>query len=163
MFVWLWYLGMLVPVIGLVQFGAQAEADRFTYLSQIGLSIALAWTVADAGRIGPRFHQFWAVAATCGLVMLVISAWRQTWYWHDSEALWIHTLACTSQNTTAHYNLGLALAGRGRRDEAIKHYRMALVFAEQQNEAGLVAAVTARLRPCEAGTSRPAPQQPSGH
>ncbi len=69
---------MLVPVIGLVQFGDQAEADRFTYLPQIGLAIALAWTAADACRTWPRFRPIWAVAATCVVMILAVSAWRQT-------------------------------------------------------------------------------------
>ena len=77
---WLWYVGMLVPVIGLVQFGVQAEADRFTYLPQIGLTIALVWTAADACGTWPRFRPIWALAATCGLAILLVSAWRQTCY-----------------------------------------------------------------------------------
>ena len=123
---WLWYVGMLIPVIGLVQVGAQAEADRFTYLPQIGLSIALVWAVADACRSGPRSRPMGAVAAACGLAILVVSAWRQTSYWCDSQTLWTHTLACTSQNTTAENNLGILLAERGRFDEAIVYYQKAL-------------------------------------
>jgi tetratricopeptide (TPR) repeat protein len=146
---WLWYVGMLLPVIGLVQFGAQAEADRFTYLPQIGLAIALVWTAADACRSWPRLRRTGAVAATCGLVILVVSGWRQTFYWHDSEVLWTRTLACTSRNTTAQNNLGIVLAKRGRIDEAIDHYRKALEIepnhAEAHNNLGLALAGRGRI------------------
>jgi protein O-mannosyl-transferase len=123
---WLWYIGMLAPVIGLVQFGLQAEADRFTYLPQIGLTIALAWAAADACRAWPRFRPIWAITATCAVIILAISAWRQTSYWRDSQTLWTHTLACNPRNSLAHNDLGIVLASSGRTDEAIEHYRTAL-------------------------------------
>ena len=124
---WLWYVGMLVPVIGLVQFGGQAEADRFTYLPQIGLTIALAWTAADACRAWPRFRRIWAVAATCAVMILAISAWRQTSYsarqrdaldphssLHSAKQLWPTTTSASSWRAA------------GRIDEAIEHYQKAL-------------------------------------
>jgi tetratricopeptide (TPR) repeat protein len=123
---WLWYVGMLVPVIGLVQFGVQAEADRFTYLPQIGLLIALAWTAADVCRSRARFRRIGAVAAACALAMLVVFAWRQTSYWRHSEALWTRALSCTAPNPIVRYNLGRALAERGRPDAAIEHFEKAL-------------------------------------
>ncbi len=123
---WLWYLGMLAPVIGFVQFGAQAEADRFTYLPQIGLAIGVVWAAADALGSGPRLRPLGAALSACVVVILAVSAWRQTWYWHDSETLWNRVLACTSPNAMAHYNLGTTLAAGGRIDEAIEHYRKAL-------------------------------------
>src|SRR5208283_904329 len=121
---WLWYVGMLVPVIGLVQFGAQAEADRYTYLPQIGLTLALVWTASELWRGFPR--PIGAVAATCLLTILLASAWRQTRYWRDSETLWTHALACTSQNPVAHGNLGLALLRCGQVDKAVAHFQKAL-------------------------------------
>ena len=146
---WLWYLGMLAPVIGLVQFGTHGEADRFTYLPQIGLTIALVWIAGDACRAQPRFRPIWAAAATGGLLILVVSAWRQTGYWHDSEALWTHTLACGPQYATAHSNLGLALAGGGRIDEAIAHFQKALEIepdnAETHNNLGVIFARRGRI------------------
>lgn len=123
---WLWYVGMLVPVIGLVQFGVQTEADRFTYLPQIGLAIALAWATADACRAWPRFRRMGATAAVCAVMILAIAAWRQTTYWRDSETLWTRTLACTSQNAVAHNQFGKALANRGRIEEAVPHFQKAL-------------------------------------
>jgi tetratricopeptide (TPR) repeat protein len=146
---WLWYVGMLLPVIGLVQFGTQAEADRFTYLPQIGLAIALVWLAADALRTRPRSRQILALAATFGMVILLIAAWRQTSYWRDSEVLWARTLACTSQNTWAHDNLGIALAERGRIDQAIAEFRKALEitpdYAEGHDDLGVALAGCGRI------------------
>jgi tetratricopeptide (TPR) repeat protein len=120
---WLWYLGMLAPVIGLVQFGAQAEADRFSYLPQIGLAIALVWTAA---KLGERKHLARAVAAACVLTALCVAAWCQTSYWRDSETLWTRVLACNAPSAVAHNNLGVTLKKSGRLDEAMWHYQRAL-------------------------------------
>ncbi len=123
---WLWYLGMLAPVIGLTQAGLQAMADRFTYLPQIGLYIALAWALADVCRSSP--YRRWLCATLSALVLVVLmgGAWRQTSFWCDSEALWTHALVCTSQNNVAHNNLGKALADHGQIESAIAHYQKAL-------------------------------------
>ncbi len=117
---------MLLPVIGLVQVGLQAKADRYTYLTQIGLYMAIAWGFAHVASSW-RFHR-WPLAAVSVLAVawFTVCAWQQTWYWCSSETLWTHTLACTSQNPIAHNNLGLALIGRGQVDEAIDHYHEAL-------------------------------------
>ncbi len=123
---WLWYVGTLVPVIGLLQQGSQARADRFTYLTQIGLYIALAWGVADLCRSRPHRRRLCGITAALVLVILMGCAWRQTFFWCDSKTLWTHALACTSDNYVAHSNLGSALVDRGRFDEAIAHYRKAL-------------------------------------
>ena len=126
LFGWLWYLGTLVPVIGLVQVGFHAMADRYTYLTQIGLYTAFAWGAAEVAGFWPRCR--WPLRGVSALVLagLMVCAWQQTRHWRDSEALWTHTLACNSQNPLAHSNLGNALVGRGQVDEAIAHYRQAL-------------------------------------
>ena len=126
---WLWYVGMLVPMIGLVQVGMGAMADRFTYLPQIGLCIALTWAAVDLCH-GWRFR-YGVCGATSALVLALLMgcAWRQTSFWRNSETLWTHTLACTSRNRVAHDNLGGALADQGRLDEAMVHYRKALEIA----------------------------------
>ena len=123
---WLWYVGMLVPVIGLVQVGAQSQADRYTYLTQIGLYIALAWGASDMTRHWS--YRPWVCGVTSAIVLMLLAAcaWRQTAFWHDSEALWTHTLACTTRNATAHNNLGRLLADQGRYDEAIRQLQKAL-------------------------------------
>ncbi len=116
---WLWCVGMLAPVIGLTQTGLQGMADRFTYLPQIGLDIALVWGASDLCRSWPHRRRLLSMAATLLLAVLMGCAWRQTCFWHDSEALWLHALACTSQNYVAHNNYGLSLAARRHVDEAL--------------------------------------------
>jgi tetratricopeptide (TPR) repeat protein len=129
---WLWFLGMLVPVIGLMQICAHARADRYTYLSQIGLSIALAWGVWSIYRarqaIAAAPWRRWTLAAvSVGTVLaLAAMAWRQTTYWRNAETLWTHTLACTEQNVLAHYNLGYTYAMQGNTAEAISQLRDAV-------------------------------------
>jgi protein O-mannosyl-transferase len=123
---WFWYLGMLVPVIGLVQVGEQARADRYTYLPQIGLYLALAWTIADLSVSWRRRREILAVAAAVVITALAWRAWIQTSYWKNSETLWTHTLAVTTDNDVAHNNLGFIFLQRGELDEAISHFQTAL-------------------------------------
>ena len=130
---WLWYLGMLVPVIGLVQVGHQAMADRFTYLPQIGLCVALAWAAAEVCRSWSCRRLMCGV--TSALVLAVLMAWRQTTFWQDGETLWTHALACTSQNYVAHNGLGFVLADRCRLDKAMAHYQKALKIKPDYAEA----------------------------
>ncbi len=125
---WLWYLVMLAPVIGLVQAGVQARADRYTYLPQIGLCLMLAWLVNQASARLPHRRVILGTGATLVLVALVAMAHAQTKYWRDSESLWTHTLACTENNSIAHNNLGLFLSQKGRVDEAIGHFHAALAI-----------------------------------
>jgi tetratricopeptide (TPR) repeat protein len=116
---WLWYLGMLVPVIGLVQVGWQGHADRYTYLPQIGLYTAITWAVADMTRPW-RYRR--AILSTGGLLTVVVlscCAWIQTRYWRDSETLFKHALAVTTNNDVAENNLGIVYLGQGNVDEAI--------------------------------------------
>ncbi|HTY85956.1 MAG TPA: tetratricopeptide repeat protein [Candidatus Acidoferrum sp.] len=125
---WLWYLGMLVPVIGFLQVGDQAWADRYTYLPQIGLYILLAWGARDwcGDRRQRRLGIGFAAVAILGIFLAL--ARIQTRYWRDSLSLWTHTLACTSKNYMAHNNLGMALAAQGWVVEAIGHFEQALQF-----------------------------------
>jgi tetratricopeptide (TPR) repeat protein len=139
---WLWYLGILVPVIGLMQVGDQAYADRYTYLPQIGLYILLVWLVADDfARWRCRRLEIGTAMITL-LAALMVSAWIQTSYWRNNESLWNRTLAHTAGNYTAHYNLGVALlAGQGRIEETIEHFQQALQinpgYADAHNNLGL--------------------------
>ena len=116
---WLWYLGMLVPVVGLVQVGWQSMADRYTYLPLVGLSIALVWTVADlvASRLPLQITA--AASAIAALLFLAVAAARQTDYWQSNEALYEHTLAVTRNNFVIENNLGAALGNEGRTFEAV--------------------------------------------
>ena len=116
---WLWYLGMLVPVIGLVQVGWQGRADRYTYLPQIGLYIAVAWGVTDVTVLWRHQRSILSASALLTIVVLSWCAWGQASYWHDSEKLFRHALAVTTNNDVAENNLGIVFLGQGKVDEAI--------------------------------------------
>jgi Tfp pilus assembly protein PilF len=116
---WLWYLGMLVPVIGLVQVGWQGRADRYTYLPQIGLFIAATWAVADLTALYRHQRTILGTAAILVIGALSLRAWVQTSYWRDSETLFRHALAVTTNNDVAENNLGIVFLGQGKVDEAI--------------------------------------------
>ena len=132
---WLWYLVMLAPVSGILQVGAQARADRFTYLPQIGLLVVLAWGVAElCGASRPRRVAASAVAAAW-LVLIGVRAHAQAGTWRDSETLWRQALAVTERNGIAHGNLGAALLEAGRTEEAMAHLREALEIAPTHEEA----------------------------
>jgi tetratricopeptide (TPR) repeat protein len=127
---WLWFLGTLVPVIGLVQHvgmsGPGALADRYTYVPYIGLFIVPAWAVADfCGRESRRMI-FAAGLAGAALAWCLVLTWRQIDTWRDSEALWRHALAVTKNNSGAHAMLGKALADRGRTAGAVEQFEEAL-------------------------------------
>jgi tetratricopeptide (TPR) repeat protein len=119
---WLWFLGTLVPVIGLVQVGRQSLADRYTYIPSVGLALMATWGVAE---LASRWRAV-PVAALLGAAALVVAgalAWVQTHIWHDDEVLWRHTLGATGDpNPWAHFWLAHALAGRGEFQEAGPHY-----------------------------------------
>jgi tetratricopeptide (TPR) repeat protein len=139
---WLWYLGMMIPVIGIVQISYYAHADRYTYLPQIGLYLLLTWAVADlcVGRRNCR----WVLGGCSAIILmvLIVCARTQASYWRNSESLWAHTLSCTSNNNLAHYNLGYAYLRKGNLDEAIVHFQKALEikpdYAEAHNNLGNV-------------------------
>ncbi len=118
---WLWYLGTLVPVIGLVQVGGQAYADRYTYFPQLGLLVGACWAAADLAR--PL-----AVAAGVAAVAIALAAvcWDQQAIWHDSLALWTKALEVFPGNPTFLMNLGEALEEHGRLAEAERCYRQSL-------------------------------------
>ncbi len=123
---WLWFCGMLVPVIGLAQIGDQALADRYTYLPLLGVFVALAWGAQDLARARPRLRA--PLAATAGGLLLALSAVArvQVSHWRDSTTLFEHALATTQGNYVAHLNLGVVLEERGQVDLALRHYRAAV-------------------------------------
>ena len=120
---WLWYLGMLVPVIGLVQVGMQARADRYTYLPLVGLAIAVAWGVRDLA--GARARRL-APLAALAVLLLAVGAAAQVRYWRDTDALYGRALAVTRDNYMLHYFLARSRLAARRLDEADAHYREAL-------------------------------------
>jgi protein O-mannosyl-transferase len=133
---WLWYLGMLVPVIGFVQVGAQARADRYTYLPYVGLAIMLAWGATEVVNHWPRTKRAVQALAIAACACCAVLTYIQLQYWKNSESLFEHALAVTRDNYVAHHNLGLAIADSpGRLPEAIAHYRAALAIQPESVEA----------------------------
>jgi tetratricopeptide (TPR) repeat protein len=126
LFGWLWYLGMLVPAIGLIQSGLRARADRYTYLPQIGLYVLLTWAAVELCAGWRHRRVMLGGCITIILVALIFCARVQTSYWQNSESLWTHTLACTSDNAVAHNNFGVTLLQKGKVNEAFTHYQKAL-------------------------------------
>jgi len=122
---WLWYLGSLVPVIGLVQVGEQALADRYTYVPLVGLFIIIAWGLHDlvAGRFNKKIILTGEVAL---LSVLMVLTWRQVQHWKNSTALFEHTIQVTANNHVAHEILGIVLEDQGKTEEALVQYTKAL-------------------------------------
>jgi Tfp pilus assembly protein PilF len=123
---WLWFIGTLVPVIGLVQIGLQAMADRYTYIPLIGVFIIVAWGVPELLHRWRHKEKLLGLTAISVIIMLGITSWVQTRYWKNTVLLFNHTIEVTDNNYVMHNNLGFALTARGRPDEAIKHYKEAL-------------------------------------
>jgi tetratricopeptide (TPR) repeat protein len=154
---WFWYVGMLVPVIGLIQAGEQARADRYTYLPQIGLYMLITWGITDLMALimtrnsssrpaatglqpitrrsrgvrtnGPHGRGYKPFCTAIAAAIIVALSWRafvQTSYWKNSEMLWNHTLAITTNNDMAHNSLGALFLRRGQWDSAISHFEKAL-------------------------------------
>ncbi len=140
---WLWFLGTLVPMIGIVHVGNQAMADRYAYLPYIGLFIMICWSVAElaASRKVPVV----IVRAFSVIVLLALAmvTHRQLSYWSDSVKLWTHTLQVTNDNYIAHDNLALPLMQQGRTEEAIQHYQAALAIYADDPSANLALAMYA--------------------
>ncbi|MFH1673236.1 MAG: hypothetical protein ABIF87_07410 [Pseudomonadota bacterium] len=123
---WLWYLGTLVPVIGIVQVGAQSMADRYTYVPLIGLFIIVSWGAADLMKRWRYQRHTLSISAGVVLLALAIGTWSQARHWQNSVALFTHALEVTSDNYLAHYNLGKAYGELGRFQEEFKEYQEAI-------------------------------------
>ena len=167
---WLWFLLTLLPVIGLTQVGTQSMADRFTYIPQVGLWIALVWGCAEWAeewKVSPT-----ALAGASAAVLLVLGwvTFVQVSYWRDPLTLWERTLAVAPVNYVAHHNYATALRAANRRDEAMDHLRAALRvnpgFAEAQSNLGGMLAEAGRpqeaLSPLEA-LVKDNPRLPDAH
>jgi tetratricopeptide (TPR) repeat protein len=122
---WLWYLGTLVPVIGIVQVGDQAMADRYAYVPLIGIFVMVVWGIADwADSRNVSLGLRWATSAVV-LAALSFLTWRQIGYWRSDYDLWTHTLEITKVNYLAEANLAGALRKLGRAQDALPHYQAA--------------------------------------
>ena len=123
---WLWFLGMLVPMIGIVQIGSIARADRYTYLSEIGLYILGTWGAMELFKKSGHKREILSVAAVVITGAFITRSYFQGAYWQNSETLWRHTVDVTRNNYIAQNNLAGALLEKGDINEAITHYRQAL-------------------------------------
>ncbi len=132
LFGWLWFVGTLVPMIGLVQVGVQARADRYMYVSLIGILVAVIWGGADL--LARRKFSPAISAGVCAVVLaaLSVATFRQIGHWRDSETLWNYTLAVTGQNFMAEDNLAQELANQGRTKEALVHFHNVLKLHDWQ-------------------------------
>jgi Tfp pilus assembly protein PilF len=133
---WFWYLGTLVPVIGLVQVGIQAHADRYMYVPMIGLSVILAWGAADVVRNWPQTKSWIATAAVVSCTGCLFVASAQAEYWRNSESLYQRAINVTENNYVAEYSLGeylMDLPGRGL--EAVNHFERALRIKPESADA----------------------------
>jgi len=125
---WFWYLGTLVPVIGLVQVGAQTHADRYTYISLIGIFIIIAWGANDLLKNYRYRTQLLAVAALAALSASALCTVHQVGYWKNAVTMFEHTAAVTNKNARAHAILGLAYSAKKQYPQAAEHYQMALAI-----------------------------------
>jgi protein O-mannosyl-transferase len=123
---WFWYLGTLVPVIGLVQVGSQAMADRYSYVPLIGVFIMTAWGIPEL--LKNRDHRKVLLGMLSGIAILacIVLTWVQLGLWQDSVTLFSHALKVTTNNYFAHKNLGIALLNQGKSEDAMDHFRAAL-------------------------------------
>jgi len=144
---WLWYLGTLVPVIGLVQVGSQSMADRYTYIPLIGLFLMIAWGVPELAARWKHKKIWLAGLAMLTILPLMVATWQQVRYWQNSITLFEHTLEVTANNYLAHNALGVSLDKR-RLDEAMEHYLKALRiksdYMEAHNNLGIALEIQGR-------------------
>jgi len=147
---WLWYLGTLVPVIGIVQVGPQAMADRYTYISLIGLFVIAAWGFSDLLK---RWRYRKAILLTLSILIILglsIKTWTQVGYWQDSVTLFDHTLKVTDHNWFAYFDRGNAHKDLGHYVQAIEDYNKAIEirsnYAEAYNNRGITHAVLGNHR-----------------
>ena len=127
---WFWYLGTLLPVIGIVQVGGQAMADRFTYIPQIGIFMIIAWGIPDLVSKWRHKEKVLAVSVVIITLTLMITTWIQVGHWKNSITIFQHAIKVTGKKypnlAVAHNHLGMALFAEQRNEEAISHYKRAI-------------------------------------
>jgi len=146
---WLWFLGTLVPVIGLVQVADQGMADRYTYLPSIGLTLACVWCVADWAGAGRSWRRWSCAALTTGLLVACIgTSWRQVGYWHDGVSVFERSVAVSPESYFGHNHLGRAYENQGEIDRAGVAYQRAVelrpAYAGAHSNLGSVLSKTGR-------------------
>jgi protein O-mannosyl-transferase len=139
---WLWYLGTLIPVIGIVQVGLQSQADRYAYVPLIGIFVVITFYVGEWAKGRATRENRFAIAAACILIALAIATRVQASYWRNSITLFQHAVEVTKDNYVAHNNLGELLAQQGNLDEAAAHFAAALEinpsFAHARHNMGMI-------------------------
>jgi tetratricopeptide (TPR) repeat protein len=138
---WFWYIGTLVPVIGLVQVGTQGHADRYMYIPMVGLLMILAWGAAEIAEKWPLTRPAFAGVAAVSVVACMVLTWKEASYWQNSEILYQRALDVTERNWLAEYQLGTYLLGKTAREaDAIPHLEAVVLlnpdYAEGQNNLG---------------------------
>jgi len=132
---WLWYVITLLPVIGIIQSGDQAMADRYHYLPSIGIAVMMAWGMPSLMKSEETRKNILFPVAITFLTLLSVLTWKQCDYWKNSITLFSHTLHSTKDNALAHTNLGVALFAEGKTEEAIDHYNQAIRLKPDSAEA----------------------------
>ncbi len=132
---WLWYVGTLVPVIGIVVIGPHAMADRFTYVPLIGIFLIIAYGVPELLKKNQNRKTVLAAATSVLIACLLSATWNQVGYWRDSFTLFKHALEVTEKNPLAHLNMGNALLDQGDLEEARRHYAASLQIFPDSDEA----------------------------
>jgi tetratricopeptide (TPR) repeat protein len=149
---WLWYLGTLVPVIGIVQVGIQSMADRYTYVPMFGIAVAVVWGAVELGNRSQGWRAALAVASVLYAALCLVLTREQIAFWRDSEALFRRTVAVTKNNYLAYNNLGFDFSSQGRLEEAKEMYEKSLAINPNYEEArnNLGYALAKLGRPAEA-------------
>jgi protein O-mannosyl-transferase len=157
---WLWFLGTLVPVIGIVQVGLQSMADRYTYFPLVGIFVMGVWGAAELSGRRPQLRTPLAVAAALSLLLCSVVTWKNEGYWNNSTALFTHAIAVHPDSYYAQYMLGKALYDDGNFGEALVHYttarqlnprfadtyiNMGIIQAKQGNQTGAIENFTTAL------------------
>jgi protein O-mannosyl-transferase len=132
---WFWFLGMLVPTIGLVQVGIQSMADRYSYLPTIGVSIMVVWGASELLAKRPGGQWILGTAAGAAIMACLILTPRQVLFWRDSDTLFQHAIKVTENNYLAYNNLGFFLSNRGEPERAMSYYKSALQINPNYDEA----------------------------
>jgi tetratricopeptide (TPR) repeat protein len=126
---WMWYVITILPVIGIIQNGDYAMADRYTYLPSVGITVMLVWGLPSMIRSEETRKRFLFPAGIAILAIMSVLSWKQCGYWKNSIELFNHALCVTRNNFLAHNDLGLALYAKGKTEEAINHYNEAILTA----------------------------------
>lgn len=132
---WFWYVGTLLPVIGLVQVGSQSIADRYTYVPVIGISFLVIWSIRELVMNRTQVRRAAGVGGFVILAVLAGATWVQASHWQNSVSLFKHTAEVTTNSWVVHFNFGIAYTAKGEYEEAISHYRKAIEIHQRDPEA----------------------------